>query len=140
MGVAFIAKCYNGHKTLIDDELDGETIICPICEEEFIASQNYEELGIVDDEAVPVHNKAYIHIGIGFFIFIIIFPLIEFFEDIIRIRVWGIFQFLSITLAILYVFRGIYELIHNRDPFKKILSLLYTQYFILLKKLKFLRK
>lgn len=136
----FIAKCYNGHKTLIDDELDGEMIICPICEEEFIASRNYEELGRVNEETVPIHHKAYIHMGIGLFILIIGIYLVDNLFGFYKGLLGNFFYYLVLILAIFYAFRGLYELIHNRDPFRKLTGYFFNWYYLLRKKIKFSKK
>lgn len=136
----FIAKCYNGHKTLIDDELDGETIICPICEEAFIASRDYEELGLVDEELVPSHHKAYIHLGLSLFVLIMGIYLVDYLFGPVKNLFGVIFYYFFIIFAVIYAFRGLYELIHNRDPFKKLNGYVVNRYYIIRKKIQFLGK
>ncbi len=140
MEKVFVTKCYNGHKMLLDEELDGETVECPMCGEDFIAASNFEELGKVDETSVPYHTRGYIHMGMGLLIGLLLTYLIEMATSRYNHIIWRSLSYSSLSIGGLYFFRGVYELLRDRDPFVKINQWFFAGYYILWKKIKFFRR
>ena len=138
--MAFETKCYNGHHMVLDDELDGETVECPQCGEDFVASRNYEELGRVEEQNVPYNARGFIHMGLGLIIgvlfsYIIHNILISGYQSPFRYLVY-----MTMIIGGIYFVRGFIELFRGRDILLKPKQAFFAAYYIILKKIKFYRK
>lgn len=136
----FLAKCYNGHKILVDDDLEGETVECPVCEEEFVVTQHFEELGKVDEWTVPFNTKGYIHIATGLIIALLFTFIIQSISNNLNHFLWILLFYFTFLVGFFYFIRGMVELFKNYDPFSKSISRFYAYYYIILKKIKFFRR
>lgn len=138
--MSFIGKCYNGHKTLLDDELEGETVECPVCDEEFIASSKFEELGKIEEWEIQYHTKGYFHMVLGLFIGGLLTYFLIVLSKNSNFFFWKFIINFSLILGGLYMFRGLYELFWNKDPFRRVIQGFFAVFYILWKKIKFYKR
>jgi len=136
----FVAKCYNGHRIVLEDELEGETVECPICEEDFIASSDFEELGKVEEERVPYNALGFIHMGLGLLIGVFLTFLADSLRGPLRVAFWSYIMYLTIVVGLIYFIRGFIELFFSLDILTRPKRAFFAAYYITLKKVKFYRK
>ena len=138
--MSFIGKCYNGHKISLDDELEGETVECPICEEDFIASSNFEEIVAINKWNVKYPARGYIHMVVGLIIGGILTYFIMAFSKNSSYAIWNVLAIFSLIMGGIYLFRGLYELFWEQDPFRKVISVFWGVFYVLWKKIKFYKR
>ncbi len=138
--MSFQTKCYNGHKFIIEDDLDGETVECPLCGEDFIVAKEYEEIGSLNGMPVPLNTLGYIHMSIGLLVGVLLTFIFKMVSEWSYHSIWRVVTYFSIIIGLIYFVRGLVELFRNKDPLWKIKRIFFAIYYIVLKKVKFYRR